>query len=143
MSKFTAIGRWHHPQRWFCWIACVLIFLFHFLDHCFLVLFSCKFNLEEKLWSHSPYLKSISPLVSGTFTQSLVFPFFIKLLILDLVLILWDHLWNHPPYLRNIFRKTNISPPLSLRQRCAYQGVRYNSFSEHFPYVLMEWSLFG
>ena len=41
-------------------------------------------------------------------------------------------------YVRKIFRKTNISNPLIL---CAYQGVRYNIFSENFAYVLNGWPL--
>ena len=39
-------------------------------------------------------------------------------------------------YVRKIFRKTNISNPLTRTPTCAHQGVRNVSFSENFAYVL-------
>ena len=39
-------------------------------------------------------------------------------------------------YARIIFRKTNISYPLTSTRTCAYQGVRNVSFSENFADVL-------
>ena len=44
-------------------------------------------------------------------------------------------------YVRKIFRKSNISNPLIRTRKCAYQGVRNVSFSEHFAYVLNGWPL--
>ena len=41
-------------------------------------------------------------------------------------------------YLIKIFRITNISYPLIRTRTCAYQGVRYVSFSEKFVYLLNE-----
>ena len=42
---------------------------------------------------------------------------------------------------RQIFRKSNISHPLIRTRTCAYQGVRNDSFSENFAYLLNEWFL--
>ena len=42
-------------------------------------------------------------------------------------------------YVHKIFRKTNISNPLIRPRTCAYQGVRNNSFSKIFAYVLNGW----
>ena len=44
-------------------------------------------------------------------------------------------------YVRKVFRKTSISYPSIRTRTCAYQGIRYVSFSENFEYVLNESSL--
>ena len=44
-------------------------------------------------------------------------------------------------YLLKIFRKTNISNPLTRTRTHAYHGIRNVSFSENFAYVLNGWLL--
>ena len=43
-------------------------------------------------------------------------------------------------YMRKSFRKINISYPLICTLMCAYQGVRYVSFSKNFVNVINGWS---